>query len=101
MPESAHAYSDGEQGAVPVARLQCVVDVGAVICDDDLPARIHVPGDTAIAHMHELRGAVAVDADAICHRHSGIVSHVQEKLQVSSGRVINSIRANRSVSTWN
>lgn len=83
VPQSADAHPDGEQSAVPVARLQCIINVSHIIRNDDLPARIHVSGDSVAADVHELRRAAAARADAIRNRHPGVVSHVQKEFQVN------------------
>lgn len=55
MPQSADIDLNGEQGFVPKSRLQCAVDERDGFRHDDLPARVHVPRDSAASNLHEVQ----------------------------------------------
>lgn len=55
MPQSADAHRDGKQSSVPESRLQCAIDERDGFCDDDLSAGVHVPRNSTVADVHEVR----------------------------------------------
>lgn len=55
MPQSVDAHRDGEQSSLPESRLQCAIDERDGFCDDDLSAGIHVPRNSTVADVHEVR----------------------------------------------
>lgn len=76
VSQGADAHPDGKQSAVSVARLQRIINVSHIIRNHDLSAWVHVPRDSAAAHVHELCRAIIARTHTVCHRHSSLISYV-------------------------
>lgn len=82
MSESIDPDSVGAQGPVPVKGLQRPLDERNGLCHDDISTGVHVPGHSALAHLHELCRTDSVFTHPVCDRNTSVISYVQEEFQV-------------------